>query len=109
MQKSRIQRVSGLKQFFILSARNTKILLKDKVSLVMLLALAPILGIFNIVWGSHLFDPVNGDVSRVMAMVHLVRDASRSPVSSLLRTSSSELETVRNRIVAGPGCVVSMN
>jgi ABC-type multidrug transport system ATPase subunit/pSer/pThr/pTyr-binding forkhead associated (FHA) protein len=90
VQKSRIQRVSGLKQFFILSARNTKILLKDKVSLVMLLALAPILGIFNIVWGSHLFDPVNGDVSRVMAMWFMA-----AVVAVLVGSMSSVREVVK--------------
>jgi hypothetical protein len=68
VQKSKIRRVSGVKQFFILSARNTSILLKDRISLIMLLALAPILGLFNIIWGSNLFDPVDGNVSRVMAM-----------------------------------------
>ncbi len=68
VQKSKIRRVSGLRQFVILSARNTSILLKDRVSLGLMLALAPILGIFNIIWGSKLFDPVEGDVSRVMAM-----------------------------------------
>ncbi len=68
VQKSKIRRVSPLRQFIILSARNTSILVKDRISLGMMLALAPILGIFNIIWGSNLFDPVVGDVSRVMAM-----------------------------------------
>lgn len=68
VQKSKIRRISGLRQFFILSTRNTNILFKDRISLIMLLALAPILGIFNIIWGSNLFDAVEGNVSRVMAM-----------------------------------------
>jgi len=68
VQKSKNKRVSGLKQFFILSARNTNILIKDRISLGMLLVLAPILGIFNIIWGNKLFDSTVGNVSRVMAM-----------------------------------------
>jgi ABC-type multidrug transport system ATPase subunit len=67
-QRSRIKRVSALKQFFILSARNSKILVNDRVSLLMLLALAPLLGFMNFIWGSKLFDPVLGSVDKVMSM-----------------------------------------
>ena len=66
--KSRIKRISGIKQFLILSSRNTRILLQDKVSLLMLIVLAPALGIMNFIWGPDLFDPVEGSVSNIMSM-----------------------------------------
>jgi ABC transport system ATP-binding/permease protein len=65
--RSRIQRISGIKQFLILSKRNLKIMVQDKVSLVLMLALAPILGIFDFVWRGNIFDPVTGSTQKVVS------------------------------------------
>jgi ABC transport system ATP-binding/permease protein len=62
------RRISPLKQFFILSARNLKIFFQDKATLGLTLALAPVLGLMNFMWGSKLFDPVVGDSAKVMGM-----------------------------------------
>ena len=62
------RRISPIKQFFILSARNLKIFFQDKATLGLTLALAPILGMMNFMWGSKLFDPVVGDSAKVMGM-----------------------------------------
>lgn len=66
------RRLSSLRQFFILSARNLKIMTQDKVSLAMMLALAPILGLMDFIWGRDLFDPVTGDVELVMSQWYML-------------------------------------
>jgi len=75
-QAGRVQsfkrRVSGLRQFAILSSRNLKIILQDKVSMVMMLALAPVLGLMDFIWGRDLFDPVIGDVELVMSQWYML-------------------------------------
>ena len=61
-------KVSGLRQFMILSSRNLKILFQDKVSLALMLAIAPALGIMDFIWGSDLFDPVDGDATKIITL-----------------------------------------
>ena len=65
---ARPARVSSLRQFSILSARNLKILLQDKVSLGLMLALAPLIGLMDFIWGNELYDPVNGDAPKILTM-----------------------------------------
>ncbi len=66
------RKLSSLRQFLILSARNLKIMMQDKVSLTMMLALAPILGMMDFIWGKDLFDPVTGDVELVMSQWYML-------------------------------------
>ena len=65
-------RVSGLRQFMILSARNLKIIQQDKVSLALMLAIAPGLGLLEFIWGRELFDPVKGDASKIITMFFML-------------------------------------
>ena len=62
------RRVSSLRQFSILSARNLKILTQDKVSLGLMLALAPMIGLMDFIWGKNLYDPVKGDAAKILTM-----------------------------------------
>jgi ABC transport system ATP-binding/permease protein len=62
------KRVSTLGQFKILSGRNLRIFMQDRATLFFTLALAPILGLMNFIWGAHLFDPVTGNTQKVMGM-----------------------------------------
>ncbi len=66
------RRISGMRQFTILSARNLKIILQDKISLIMMLALAPILGLMDFIWGNDLFNPVTGDVELVISQWYML-------------------------------------
>ncbi|MBU2609916.1 MAG: FHA domain-containing protein [Chloroflexi bacterium] len=66
--QKQVQRTSAIKQLLILSARNLKILFQDKVSLMLMLALAPVLGLMNFIWGRDIFDEVNGSMNNVMGM-----------------------------------------
>ena len=62
------RRVSGLKQLSILSRRYLRCMFQDKVSLILTLSLAPILGLMNFIWGSKLFDPVIGNAAKTMGV-----------------------------------------
>jgi hypothetical protein len=66
--QSSAQRISALHQFFVLSARNLRILAQDKISLALMLALAPILGAMDFIWGRDLYDPIKGDASKIITL-----------------------------------------
>lgn len=66
------KRIGSLKQFFILSGRNLKCMVQDRASLGLTLALAPVLGLMNFIWGVQLFDPVRGDSTKVMGMWYVM-------------------------------------
>ncbi|MEA2008072.1 MAG: FHA domain-containing protein, partial [Chloroflexota bacterium] len=70
--KTAKRRLSSLRQFFILSARNLKIITQDRISLAMMLVLAPILGLMDFIWGTNLFDPVTGDVELVLSQWYML-------------------------------------
>jgi ABC-type multidrug transport system ATPase subunit len=67
LQKSK-RRAASLRQFKVLSARSIKILITDKISLGLMLALAPVLGLMDFIWGNDLYDPVVGDVSKIITL-----------------------------------------
>lgn len=62
------KKISSFKQLKILSARNLRILLQDKISLALMLALAPLLGLMNSIWGSNIYDPRHGKIEKVMGL-----------------------------------------
>jgi ABC-type multidrug transport system ATPase subunit len=68
-------KVSGLRQFFILSARNARILIRDRPSLVLMLAVAPILSMLDVilsfVLGRDLFSFQNGNVASVVTSLFM--------------------------------------
>lgn len=66
VQSSRRKKVSALRQFFVLSSRNLKIMFQDKVSMALMLAIAPILGLMDFIWGGQLYDPVEGDATKII-------------------------------------------
>lgn len=64
------QGTSGWRQFLILSQRNLAILLQDRASLILMLALAPILGLLDFVlWKRTIFDPTQGDPGQSFTML----------------------------------------
>jgi ABC-type multidrug transport system ATPase subunit/pSer/pThr/pTyr-binding forkhead associated (FHA) protein len=67
---SQTKNISGWQQFLILSQRNIAILMRDRASLILMLAIAPILGILDfITWQKTLFDPLNGDAGQAITML----------------------------------------
>lgn len=64
----RRHRISSLKQFLVLSARTMRCMIQDRASLGLTLALAPVLGLMNFIWGTKLFDPVQGDSTKALGL-----------------------------------------
>ncbi|MGF1489143.1 MAG: FHA domain-containing protein [Prochloraceae cyanobacterium] len=62
--------ISSWRQFLILSRRNLNILIRDRASLILMLAIAPILGILDFfIWKHDMFDVTDGDPGQVMTML----------------------------------------
>ncbi len=71
-QASQAHKQAGtLRQFFILSARNLQIMTQDKASLVLMLALAPLIGMMDFIWGTKLFDLEKGDAAKAITMLFM--------------------------------------
>jgi ABC-type multidrug transport system ATPase subunit/predicted component of type VI protein secretion system len=68
----RKRQVSAFRQFLILSARNLRIMAQDKVGLALMLAVAPLIGLMDFIWGKDLFDPVEGDAAQVITMLFMM-------------------------------------
>ena len=84
---AKIKHVSGWQQFFILSQRNLSILIRDRASLFLMLAIAPILGVLDIfTWQSKLFDSYDGDVGQAITMLF---------TTSLIAVMIGSLSTMR--------------
>ncbi|MCC6299527.1 MAG: FHA domain-containing protein [Anaerolineales bacterium] len=70
------KQASALKQFMILSARNVKILTRDKFALGLMLATAPLVSLLDVVlaavMGRDPFSFQNGDIARVMITLFLM-------------------------------------
>jgi ABC-type multidrug transport system ATPase subunit len=70
------KQTSSIKQFMILSARNVKILTRDKFALGLMLATAPLVSLLDVVlaavMGRDPFSFQNGDIARVMITLFLM-------------------------------------
>lgn len=66
----RANRVSAIREFSILSQRNLAILIQDKASLFLMLAIAPILGLLDFVtWKRDIFSLETGDAGQAITML----------------------------------------
>ena len=67
---ARAGQVSGRRQFAILSSRNVKILIRDRVSLLLMLASAPLIAMLDVllslILGRNLFDHVDGNMENAL-------------------------------------------
>jgi len=62
-----MKHVSATRQFLILSRRNLNILWRDKLSMMLMLLIAPIIGLlFFAFWSRGIFEPDGGDAMRVV-------------------------------------------
>lgn len=68
--------ISSLRQFLILSSRNLKILTRDRFSLVLMLAVAPLVGLLDVVLagalGSDPFSPKDGNIADVITTIFIL-------------------------------------
>lgn len=60
--------LSSIKQFTMLSLRNLRVLLHEKWTLAVMVALAPVVGLMEIVWGRSLYSPITGEPVRIIVM-----------------------------------------
>ena len=64
------QHISSWRQFWILTQRNLAIIKRDRASLILMLAIAPILGILDFfTWQSQIFDTTTGDAGQGITML----------------------------------------
>ena len=84
------KKISSLRQLVILSVRNMKILFQDRVSLAMILLLAPILGLMSAIWGRDIYHDVEGNLEFVMGLWFM-----SSVVAMLVGAMSSVREIVK--------------
>lgn len=67
---SKVKGISSWRQFLILSQRNLTILIQDRASLILMLALAPILGLLDFVmWRRNIFDVTTGSANQALTML----------------------------------------
>jgi ABC-type multidrug transport system ATPase subunit/pSer/pThr/pTyr-binding forkhead associated (FHA) protein len=67
---SKVKRISAWGQFLILSERNLAILMRDRSSLILMLAIAPVLGLLDLVtWKRNVFDAQQGDPRQAITML----------------------------------------
>ena len=83
----RAKRVSAFREFAILSQRNLAILIQDKASLFLMLAVAPTLGLLDFVtWKRDLFSVETGDAGEAITMLF---------VTALIAVMVGSLATMR--------------
>jgi ABC transport system ATP-binding/permease protein len=83
-------RISGWRQFRILSARNLAVLAKDRATLALMFAIAPLLGMLDfITWKSDLFSVKNGSATQSVTMLF---------VSALIAVMIGEITTMNELV-----------
>ena len=68
----RKRQVSALRQLMILSARNLRIMAQDKVGLALMLAVAPLIGLMDFMWGKDLFSLEAGSAAQIITMMFMM-------------------------------------
>jgi hypothetical protein len=93
--RSKVKRPSGIRQFAVLTARYLDIIRADRVNLLLMLLIAPVLGLMDLIaWPREVYDPVDGDASRVMVMLFMA-----AIVPFLIGALSSVREIVKEKAI----------
>ncbi len=94
---SHIRHVSSFQQFAILSRRNLNILFRDKIALVLMLALAPLVGALHfLLWKKGMLDPSGGDATQVIINLYMIAMVgSLVGALSVMREIVKELDVYR--------------
>jgi hypothetical protein len=83
------------RHFTVLTARYLDIVRSDRMNLLLMLLLAPVLGAMDLVaWPRDVFDPVSGDASRAMGMLFLA-----AIIPFLVGSLSSVREIVKEKAI----------
>src|SRR3990170_4064695 len=74
--RQKARQISSLRQFLVLSSRNLKILTRDRFSLVLMLAVAPLVGLLDVVLslalGSNPFSQLDGNIADVITTLFIL-------------------------------------
>jgi ABC-type multidrug transport system ATPase subunit/pSer/pThr/pTyr-binding forkhead associated (FHA) protein len=84
------RRISAWRQLGILSARNLRILTRDRLSLLLMLLVPLLVGSFGFIWSRDLLDPVTGDAAKVLTLLF-----SDGLITILIGSISAVLQIVR--------------
>jgi ABC-type multidrug transport system ATPase subunit len=70
--RAKVKRPSAFRQFTVLTARQLDIMRTDRVNLLLMLLIAPVLGAMDLIaWPREVYDPFEGDASRAMVMLFM--------------------------------------
>jgi len=95
LPRTKVKRPSAFRQFTVLTARYLDIMRTDRVNLLLMLLIAPVLGSMDLIaWPRDVYDPVDGDASRVMVMLFMA-----SIIPFLIGALSSVREIVKERAI----------
>jgi ABC-type multidrug transport system ATPase subunit/pSer/pThr/pTyr-binding forkhead associated (FHA) protein len=93
--RSKVKRPSSLRHFTVLTARYLDIIRSDRINLLLMLLIAPILGSMDLIaWPRDIFDPATGDASRAMVMLFLA-----AIIPFLVGALSSVREIVKEKAI----------
>jgi ABC-type multidrug transport system ATPase subunit/pSer/pThr/pTyr-binding forkhead associated (FHA) protein len=93
--KTKVKRPSAFRQLLVLTARYIDIMRTDRVNLLLMLLIAPVLGSMDLIaWPREVYDPVEGDASRVMVMLFMA-----AIIPFLIGALSSVREIVKEKAI----------
>jgi ABC-type multidrug transport system ATPase subunit len=93
--RSKAKRPSAWRHLKVLTSRYLSIIRSDRTNLLLLLLIAPILGSMDLIaWPREIFDPIEGDASRVMVMLFLA-----TIIPFLVGSLSSVREIVKEKAI----------
>ena len=95
LPRTKVKRPAAFRQFIVLTARYLDIIRTDRVNLLLMLLIAPVLGSMDLIaWPRDVYDPVDGDASRVMVMLFMA-----SIIPFLIGALSAVREIVKERAI----------
>jgi hypothetical protein len=93
--KSKVKRPSPFRQFGVLTARYLDIIRSDRMGLLLMLLIAPVLGSMDLIaWPREIFHPTDGEASEAMVMLFL-----GAIIPFLVGALSSVREIVKERAI----------
>jgi ABC-type multidrug transport system ATPase subunit/pSer/pThr/pTyr-binding forkhead associated (FHA) protein len=93
--RTKVKRPSAFRQFMVLTARYLDIMRTDRINLLLMLLIAPVLGSMDLIaWPRKVYDPVEGDASRVMVMLFMA-----AIIPFLIGALSSVREIVKEKAI----------
>jgi ABC-type multidrug transport system ATPase subunit len=93
--KTKIKRPAAFRQFTVLTTRYMEIMRSDRVNLLLMLLIAPVLGLMDLIaWPRLVYHPVEGDASRAMVMLFMA-----SIIPFLIGALSSVREIVKEKAI----------